>query len=70
MEEYAAEPEKVHLNNNVETIRNNLILKSIEQMHNFRSNSGDLKNSKQSLKYNFIFQNDMLTKKKNRYLLC
>ena len=68
MEKYATEPEKVHLNNDVETIRNNLILKSIGQMQNFRSNTGDLKNSKQSFKYNFIFQNDMLTKKKNWYL--
>ena len=32
MKEYTTEPEKVHLNSDIETIRNHSIMKSIEQI--------------------------------------
>ena len=36
-----------HLNNDMETIKNNsTIKKDIDQIHNFGRNTGDLKNSK------------------------
>ena len=49
------EPAKVHLNSVMETIRNHSIMKNIGQIQNFRRNTGDLKNSKHNLKYNFPF---------------
>ena len=52
MEKYITEPAKVHLNSHMETIRNHSIMKNIGQIQNFGSNTGDLKNSKHSLKYN------------------
>ena len=55
MKKYTTEPAKVHLNSVKETIRNNSIMKNIRQIQNFRKNCGDLKNSKQNLKYNFAF---------------
>ena len=45
---------KVHLNSNMETRRNHLIMKNIVQIQNIRWNIGDLKNSKDNLKYNFF----------------
>ena len=55
MEKYTTEPGKVHLNSHMETIRTHSIMKNTGQIHNFPWNIGDLKNSKQNLKYNFIF---------------
>ena len=55
MKIYTAEPVKVHLYSVMETIGNHLIMKNIEQIQNFRRNIGDLKKSKQKLKYNFTF---------------
>ena len=55
MKKYATEPTKVHLNNVMETIRNHSIKKNIGQIKNFQRYTGDLKNSKQNLKYNFTF---------------
>ena len=68
MKNYTREPVKVHLNSAMETIRNHSIMKNIGQVQNFRRNTGDLKNSKHNLKYNFTFEKDA-TNKKNRYLL-
>ena len=47
--------QKKHLNSVMETIRNHSIMKNIRQIQNFRMNTGDLKNSKHNLKYNFPF---------------
>ena len=55
MKKYTTEPAKVHLNSVIETIRNHSIMRNIGQIQNFRRNTGDLKNSKQNLKYNFTF---------------
>ena len=55
MKKYTAEPAKVHLNSVNETIKNYSIMKNIGQIQNFRRNTGDLKNSKHNLKYNFTF---------------
>ena len=49
------EPAKLHLNSVMEIIRNHSIMKNIGQIQNFRRNTGDLKNSKLNLKYNFTF---------------
>ena len=49
------EPAKVPLKSVMETIRNHSIMKNIGQIQNFRKNTGDLKNSKHNLKYNFTF---------------
>ena len=38
-----------------ETIRNHSVMKCIGQIQNSRRNTEDLKNSKQSLNYNFTF---------------
>ena len=61
------EPAKVHLN--METIRNHSIMKSIEQIQNFRRNTGDLKNSKHNLKYNFTFQKDTDQQKEQVFVI-
>ena len=58
MEKYTTEPAKVHLKSDMKTIRNHSIIKTTGQIPNFRRNTGDLKNSKHNLKYNFIFQKD------------
>ena len=55
MKKYTAEPARVKLNSNMETIRNHSIMKNIEEIQNFGRNTGDLKNSKHNLQYNFIF---------------
>ena len=55
MKKYATEPTKVHLNSVMETIRNHSIKKNIGQIKNFQRYTGDLKNSKQNLEYNFTF---------------
>ena len=55
MKKYATEPTKVHLNSVMETIRNHSIKKNIGQIKNFQRYTGDLKNSKQNLAYNFTF---------------
>ena len=55
MKKHATEPTKVHLNNVMETIRNHSIKKTIGQIKNFQKYTGDLKNSKQNLEYNFTF---------------
>ena len=54
-EKYTAESAKIYLNSDMETIRNRSIMKIKGQIQNFRKNVGDLKNSKQNLKYNFMF---------------
>ena len=46
---------QVHLNSDMETLRNHSIMKNVGQIQNFKKNSGDLRNSKHNLKYNFIF---------------
>ena len=53
MKKYTTEPEKVHLNSVMETIRNHSIMKNIGQIQNFRRKAGDLNNSKHNLNYNF-----------------
>ena len=58
MEKYTTEPVMVHLNSDTETIRYHSIMKNIGQRQNFQRNTGDIKNSKHNLKYNFIFQKD------------
>ena len=55
MKKYTTEPAKVHLDSVMETIRNRSIMKNIEQIQSFQRNAGDLKNSKQNPRYNFIF---------------
>ena len=55
---YTTKPAQRHLNSVMETIINHSIMKNIVQMQNFRRNTGDLKNSKQNLKYNFTFKKD------------
>ena len=55
MEKYTTEPVMVHLNSDTETIRYHSIMKNIGQRQNFQRNTGDIKNSKHNLKYNFIF---------------
>ena len=57
MKKYTTEPAKVHvhLNRDMETIRNNSFIENIGQIQNFPKNTGDLKKSKHNLKYNFIF---------------
>ena len=67
-EKYTAEPAKVYLNSDMETITNHPITKNKGQIPNFRKYNGNLKNSKHYLKYNFIFKK-MQTNKKNWYLL-
>ena len=54
-EKIYTEPAKVYLNSVMETIRNHSIMKNIGQIQNFRRKTGDLKNSKHNLKYNFSF---------------
>ena len=54
MEKYTTDQAKVHLNSDMEAIRNS-IMKNVRQMQNFRRITWDLKNSKHNLKYNFIF---------------
>ena len=56
MEKYATEPAKLHLNTDMETIRNHSNMKNIGQIWKFRRNTRDVKNSKDNLSYNFIFQ--------------
>ena len=55
MKSYTTEPAKVHLNRVMKTIGNHTIMKNIGQIRNFQRKTGDLKNSKQNLKYNFTF---------------
>ena len=55
MEKFTTEPAKVHLNSDMETIRNHSIMKNIRHIPSFRRSTRDLKNSKHNLKYNFIF---------------
>ena len=43
MEKYTTEIAKVHLNIDIETIRNHSIIKNIGLIQNFRGNTGDLK---------------------------
>ena len=54
MGKYTTEPAKVHLNSDMETIRNHLIMKNMRQIQIFRRNNRDLKNSKHDLRYNFL----------------
>ena len=54
MEECTTEPAKAYLNNDMETIRNHSIMKSLQNYWN----TEDLKNSKYNLKYKFIFSKD------------
>ena len=62
---------KVHLNSNMETRRNHLIMKNIVQIQNIRRNIGDLKTSKDNLKYNFfILKRCRLTKRTSIFCLC
>ena len=55
IKKYTTELAKVHSNSVMETIRNHSVMKNIGQTQNFRRNTGDLKNSKHNLKYNFKF---------------
>ena len=55
MEKCTAEPIKVHLNSDVETIRNHSIMKTIGDIPSFWRNTGHFMKSKDNLKYNFIF---------------
>ena len=55
MEKYTTEPAKVHLNSDMETIRNHSNIKNIGRIQNSRRNTGGLKNSKHNLNYNVIF---------------
>ena len=55
MKNYATELAKVHLNSVMKTIRNHSIMKNIGRIKNFQRKTGDLKNSKQNLEYNFTF---------------
>ena len=55
MKKYTTESAKVYLSSVMETIRNHSIMKNLGKIKNFRKNTGDLKNSKHNLKYNFIF---------------
>ena len=69
MKSYSTEQPKVHLNSGIETIRNHSIMKNIEQIQNFRKNTGDLKNSKHKiLHFTFLHFKKMPTNKKNRYM--
>ena len=52
---YTTEPAKAHLNSVMEIIRNHSIMKNIGQTQSFRRHTGDLKNSKHNLKYDFTF---------------
>ena len=66
MKKCTTEPTKVHLNSVMETVRNNSIMKNIVQIQNFRRNTGDLNNSKQTSSTILHFKK-MPTNKKNRY---
>ena len=52
----------------METIRNHLIMKNIGEIQSFQRNTGDLKNSKQILKYNFTFSKDANQQKEQVFL--
>ena len=67
---YTTEPGKVHLNSDMETIRNHLIIKNIGQIQNVWKNNGDLKNSKHNLRYNFILRRCQPTKRTGICYLC
>ena len=51
MEKYITELAMAHLSNVMETIKNHSSMKKIEQVQNFKRNAGDLKNSKNNLKF-------------------
>ena len=53
----------------METIRNHPIIKNIKQIQNFRRNTGDLKNSKENLEYNFTFQKDADQQKEQVFVI-
>ena len=44
---------KVHLSNDMETIKNHSIMENIEQIEKLPRNTGDVNNSKLNLKYKF-----------------
>ena len=67
---YTTEPRKVHLNSDMETIRNHLIIKNIGQIQNVWKNNGDLKNLKHNLRYNFILRRCQPTKRTGICYLC
>ena len=69
MKKYTTEPAKAHLNSAMENIRNRSIMKNIGQVQNFRRNTGDLKNSKHNLKYNFTFQKDADQQKEQVFVI-
>ena len=66
MEKYNTEPAKIYLKSDMETIGNH---KKHGQTQNLRRNTGDLKNSKHKLKYNFIFQKDVDQKKEQVFVI-
>ena len=55
MKKYTTEPAKVHLNSVMETKKSHSIMNNRGQTQNFQSNTGELKNTKHNLKYNFKF---------------
>ena len=65
---YTTEPAKAHLNSVMETVRNHSIMKN-RKIQNFQRNSGDLKNSKQNLKFNFTFSKDAIQQKEQVFVI-
>ena len=61
----SSEPTHVHWNSDLETI-NRPIMKNVGE--NVQRNTGDLKNSKHSLKYNFIFKKDANQQKEQMFV--
>ena len=61
MEKYATEPAKVHLNCDMETIRNHSIMENTGQIQNFRRNTFILDT--------ILYFKKMPTNKKSRHLL-
>ena len=53
----------------MEKIRNQSIVKNKGQIQNFRRNTGDLKNSKHNLKYNFKFSKDADQQKEQKFVI-
>ena len=69
MKRYTTKRAKVHLNSVMEKIRNQSIVKNKGQIQNFRRNTGDLKNSKHNLKYNFKFSKDADQQKEQKFVI-
>ena len=68
MEKYTTEPAKVHLNSDMETMRNHSIMKNIGQIQNFRRNMETLR-TQSITSSTILYFKKMPTNKKNKYLL-